>query len=265
MVLDLRAILDGWEYEPGKISVRKIIGRDGREKIQTRVDLGVLQLELVGRPDGERPHECANLLEHMEGRLDEHIRRHGSDAGFALSTLECKELRYEAHLYYQRYLSLFVLEDFGDVERDTAQNLRLIDFAERYADDEGDAESFTSQRAYVVMMHTRAAVYGALHEEDCEAAFELVELGVSRIQELADEDDSADEDPPPEVGMLHELRAEILEKMPPNALPRLNWELQEAVTHEDYERAAELRDRLSRLPAAGEDADGLPPEASEND
>ena len=43
MIHDLRTILEGWEYEPGKISVRKIIGRDGREKIQTCVDLGVLQ------------------------------------------------------------------------------------------------------------------------------------------------------------------------------------------------------------------------------
>ncbi|MCC6359381.1 MAG: hypothetical protein IT450_11615, partial [Phycisphaerales bacterium] len=48
MILDLRNILEGWEYEPGKISVRKIIGQDGREKIQTRVDLGVLQFEVSG-------------------------------------------------------------------------------------------------------------------------------------------------------------------------------------------------------------------------
>ena len=35
---------------------RKIVGEDGKEKLQVRLDLGLLQMELNGRPDGERPH-----------------------------------------------------------------------------------------------------------------------------------------------------------------------------------------------------------------
>ena len=49
---DLRPILGGWEYEPGQIMVRKIVGLDGAVKIQMRLDLGVLQMESTGRPDG---------------------------------------------------------------------------------------------------------------------------------------------------------------------------------------------------------------------
>lgn len=94
MIRDLRTILDGWSYEPGKISVRKIIGRDGREKLQTRVDLGVLQLECTGRPDGLRPHGCESLLEFHDQRLRELTETQGSDEDFVLSPEDCRELRH---------------------------------------------------------------------------------------------------------------------------------------------------------------------------
>jgi len=56
MSLDLNTVLRDWPHENGKIKVRKILGLDGREKLQLRIDLGVLQMELTGRPDGLRPH-----------------------------------------------------------------------------------------------------------------------------------------------------------------------------------------------------------------
>src|SRR3989475_10739665 len=51
MSLDLNSILKDWPHENGTIKVRKITGLDGREKLQLRVDLGVLQMEVTGRPD----------------------------------------------------------------------------------------------------------------------------------------------------------------------------------------------------------------------
>ena len=53
--LDLNNLLDGWSHEPGQVKARKIVGNDGREKLQLRIDLGVIQMEMQGRPDGERP------------------------------------------------------------------------------------------------------------------------------------------------------------------------------------------------------------------
>jgi hypothetical protein len=49
---DLRLITTDWPYEPGQINVRKIRGVDNRIKIQMRLDLGLLQMEMTGRPDG---------------------------------------------------------------------------------------------------------------------------------------------------------------------------------------------------------------------
>src|SRR5215210_485488 len=69
---DIVPLLKGWDYEPGTINVRKISGIDGAPKLQMRLDLGLLQMEMTGRPDGVRPHGCESLLEYFESQLKEH-------------------------------------------------------------------------------------------------------------------------------------------------------------------------------------------------
>ena len=49
---DLTGLLQEWAYEPGRVNARRITGCDGRPKLQVRIDLGVLQMEIEGRPDG---------------------------------------------------------------------------------------------------------------------------------------------------------------------------------------------------------------------
>ncbi len=74
MDVDLTKILSQWPFEPGKINVRLIEGEDGEHKIQVRLDLGILQMELDWRPDGVRPHGFDSLLEYYESRLDQAMR-----------------------------------------------------------------------------------------------------------------------------------------------------------------------------------------------
>ncbi|MDQ7013435.1 MAG: UvrB/UvrC motif-containing protein [Planctomycetota bacterium] len=74
MNVDITELLQGWPFEPGKINVRLIESEDGEQKIQVRLDLGVLQMELDGRPDGQRPLDHDSLLEYFEARLDRAMR-----------------------------------------------------------------------------------------------------------------------------------------------------------------------------------------------
>jgi hypothetical protein len=245
MIRDLRTILDGWNFEPGKISVRKIIGRDGREKIQTRIDLGLLQLECEGRPDGLQPMGFESLLHYHEQRLREHEEVCGDDEDFVLSPEDCRDLRHEAYLYYQRYLSLFVLEEFDAVERDTLRNLRLIEFCERYGATQADRAALLRQRAYVMMMHTRARAYQALDAGRHDRALTLIDEGLAAIAGLPGSDD-VDNPNIGEIRTLQTMRQEVLERMPADAPAKLKSELEVALAMEDYERAAELRDRLAR-------------------
>jgi hypothetical protein len=130
---DILPLLKGWDYEPGTINVRKIKGLDGKPKLQMRLDLGLLQMELSGRPDGAKPHGYDSLLDYHEEQLREHKRTNGTELGFHLTSTECASLREEAVMYYHRYLSLFVLEEFSGVVRDTQRNLRLMDLCGKYA------------------------------------------------------------------------------------------------------------------------------------
>jgi hypothetical protein len=72
MTMDLTEILEEWPYEGGQINVRVIEGDDGEPKIQMRLDLGLLQMEVSGRPDAQRPHNCESLLEYFESVLDDY-------------------------------------------------------------------------------------------------------------------------------------------------------------------------------------------------
>ncbi len=245
MIRDLRTILDGWDFEPGKISVRKIIGRDGREKIQTRIDLGVLQMDCTGRPDALRPQGCESLLDYQEQRLRAHIAASGNDEDFLLSPEECRDLRHEAYLYYQRYLSLYVLEEYDGVERDTTRNLRVIDLCEHYGAAARDRELLRSQRAYVTMMNTRAKAQLAVARGRADTALSIVESGISDLERQYDEEEE-DDSWLREADTLRVLRREILERLPEDTPAKLQSELEWALATEDYEQAAKLRDRLNR-------------------
>ena len=75
MSKDLTVLLHDWDYNPNEVTVRRILGIDGREKIQMRLDLGVLQMEVAGRPDGKRPFGHESLLEFHQERLERSANR----------------------------------------------------------------------------------------------------------------------------------------------------------------------------------------------
>ena len=71
MTRDLTTILNEWPYEPGHLIVRLIEGEDERPRLQVRLDLGILQMHVDGRPDGLRPYGYDSLLEYFEACLDD--------------------------------------------------------------------------------------------------------------------------------------------------------------------------------------------------
>src|SRR5580700_4870357 len=90
---DITPVLKGWDYEPGTINVRKVTGLDGLPKLQMRLDLGLLQMEITGRPDGARPHGFESLLDFYDEQIAEYKRERGSDEGFHLTSAQCQSLR----------------------------------------------------------------------------------------------------------------------------------------------------------------------------
>lgn len=242
---DITSVLRGWSYEPGVINVRKIHGVDGLPKVQMRLDLGLLQMEMNGRPDGVRPHGYESLLEYYENQLTEHQKSHGTELGFHLKPAECAALREEAVQYYHRYLSLFVLEEFPGVVRDTARNIRLLDLCGKYADDEQDRLVLEQYRPYIIMMYSRAQASILFADKNYKEALEKIEQGLSDIKEFfvrfGQEEAYADSS---EVRVLKKFARDIRRKVPVSPMTRLQRKLEKAVKDERYEEAARLRDKI---------------------
>ncbi len=245
---DIRPVIQGWPYRPNEISVRKITGQDGKEKIQLRVDLGVLQMEMTGRPDSLRPHGLPSLLHWHKDRLEKYQRRSGTDVGFLLTPEECESLREEALLYYQRYLSLFVLQDYRGVERDTARNVEAADLCRRYATEVADRLALEQYRPYITMMNRRAAALRLLQQGKPGKAVEAIDEGIQQIQQFFEEyNHAAASEESREIGILRALRREIADKMPTRKLETLQQQLTDAVASERYEMAAQLRDQINKM------------------
>jgi len=244
---DITPVLKGWEYEPGTINVRKVHGLDGLPKLQMRLDLGLLQMEVTGRPDGLRPHGCESLLEYYEHQLDGYKNRNGTELGFNLTAEQCQNLREEAVMYYHRYLSLFVLEDFEAVVRDTARNLRLLDLCGKYAAEEQDRMIMEQYRPYIIMMHCRAKAAKYYQDKNYPKAVTAVEDGLAGIQEFFErfgQEEAYDDSN--EVRVLKRLLRDMRRKLPVDPVVRLQQKLAKAVKEERYEDAARLRDELAK-------------------
>ncbi|MDQ6809949.1 MAG: UvrB/UvrC motif-containing protein [Verrucomicrobiota bacterium] len=247
MSLDLQTLLQDWPHESGNIKVRKILGLDGKEKLQLRIDLGMLQMELAGRPDGERPHNCESLLVYHQRRAARFAARGDS---YELNGDQCSELQQEGIQYYHRYLSLFQINDFHGVIRDTQRNLDLFAFVADHAEREELGWSFQQFRPYVLMMHTRAKASLLLGDGKFRDAIEEIETGRDAIQEFfAGSPMPEMAQKSSELAFLEEWLEEVSAKRPLSKLEIMQREMDAAIATERYERAAELRDAIKLLEA----------------
>src|SRR6266478_2214528 len=245
MSLDLNTILKDWSHENGNIKVRKIAGLDGREKLQLRVDLGVLQMELTGRPDGQRPHNCESLLEYHQKRA---ARAEEKGEGYELTPEQCAELQQEGIQYYHRYLSLFQINDFAGVVRDTQRNLDLFTFVTEHTDREELSWSLQQFRPYVLMMNTRARASILLSEGKFAEAMREIQRGRDAIADFFQRSNFPElASKSSEIAFLDEWLEEVRAKRPLSKLEIMQREVETAIASELYERAAELRDAIKML------------------
>jgi hypothetical protein len=244
---DITDILKSWEYDiRQEMMVRRVRGADGNMKIQMRLDLGLLQMEENGRPDGRRPHGKGSLLSYFESAAQKMKAKYGSDENLKLDKDDCYALQQEGIQYYYRYLCFFQLGDYKKAERDTARNLKLFDFVKTHAGDEKYIEDFEQYRPYVMMMNTRAKVLGALKSKKVTQAVNEINQGIHQIESVYDRAENL-EVPRTEISFLKNWADEIVKRYTPNKRQRLVEELERAVKNEEFERAARIRDRLNKM------------------
>jgi hypothetical protein len=245
MSLDISHILRDWPHRDGRVTVRKITSDNGRELIQLRLDMGLLQMELLGRPDGQKPHGRESLLDYHERQLTAWRDEKGSDEGFSLNEDDCAQLRAEGVMYYHRYLAQFVLGDFASVVGDSGRNLRMFDFCQRYAAERSDRFACEQYRPYVLMMRARGQAHLELDRNASKAALAAVTEGIALIEAFY-RDLGQEEliDGSGEISLLRVMAKDIETKIPVDPVQRLREKLAAAVAEERYEEAAVLHRRL---------------------
>jgi len=250
---DIDTLLKNWTFRPGEVNARLVRARNGREVLQMRIDMGVLQLETDLRPDGMRPHGAETYYDYLVGE----VIREGD--GFRLSREQCAEADREFIQYYHRRLCWLSLREYRRAARDADHSLAFMDFVRAHSPDDEWTISHEQYRPFVLFHRVQAAALAALEDDGPEAAIAEINTGLGRFRELFQRYDAAEQYA--EDGLvrrLEEMRESVRQRYEVGRT--LEEQLAEAVQAENYELAASIRDRLKadrvRTPVRGEGHSG---------
>jgi hypothetical protein len=232
-------ILHQWPYDPHAVKVRVCQGADNREVLQMRLDMGLLQLETEGRPDGSRPHGYESYLDYLISRTV--VERDE----FRLSEEQCGEADREFVQFYHRRVCWLKLQRYRKAVEDTTHTLALMDFCLQHSSDEQWTLTHEQHRPFVVFHHVQASALAGLEEQGPEAAVHEVNQGLQQLQlvyQRQGRESSFDDDEL--VQRLIELRESLRREY--GVGRTLHERLADAVAAEQYELAARIRDELAR-------------------
>jgi hypothetical protein len=236
---DIDFIFREWPYQAGVISARLVRAADGREVLQMRIEMGVLQMEVSGRPDGQKPHGAPTYLDWLTRQAA------AKDPSLALSEEQCFEIDREFLQYYHRRICCLALREFRRAVADADHTLTLMDFVAAHSPDPQWTLSHEQYRPFVIFHRVQAAAMAQLQDSGAEAAIEEVNCGLEQMRKVfaameAEEQFDQDELVTQLVELKESLRTEY------HVGRTLAEQLSDAVAAEEYERAARLRDEIAR-------------------
>ncbi len=246
---DIDEALQGWPYdpEPGEVVGREVRARDGRMVLQIRVELGLLQLEVEGRPDGVRPHNFATYLDYLRHRAAARGLAPGGKApSWTMEPIHRAEADREFVQFYHRRVAWLSLQRYDKALRDADHTLALMDFVVRHGGEPDYITTHERFRGLVVFHRTQALAALGLERRKPEESIDSVHDGIERLtshqSEWTSDHDGGESINDPLIEQLRVLETEIRKNFAVSKT--LKEQLDEAVAHEDYEKAARLRDQI---------------------
>jgi hypothetical protein len=170
-------LFEEWPYEFGEVSARLVRGTDRREVLQLRVEMGVLQMETTGRPDGSRPGGHDTCLEWLQAKAAQ------DGESFALDERRCMEIDREFVQFFHRRVAWLALREFGRAVADADHTLSLMDFSSLHTPHPAWAEMHEQYRPFVLFHRTQAVALATLERSGAEAAIAEVDAGSELIRE----------------------------------------------------------------------------------
>jgi hypothetical protein len=237
MSQDIDGALQGWEFKPGVVQARLVQAAGGRQVIQMRVDLGILQIETADRPDGTRPHGFATYFDYLQHQAEVAGRE-----PFILTDEQSQEAEREFVQFYHRRLCWLALHQFARAVADADHTLAFMDFARDHSPGEEFTQAHEQYRGFVIFQRTQAVAM-ALEKDSPEGAVDGVRAGLEQLREFFAVHGL--EDQFEENGMVQQLRKmEQSLRHTHNIEATLREQLERAIANEQYEIAARIRDAL---------------------
>jgi hypothetical protein len=239
---DIDFILENWEYQPGVAQARLVQADDGRQVIQLRVDLGVLQLEAAGRPDGASPHGHATYYDYLKEQA--RLARKAQTT-FALSEEQCQEADREFLQFYHRRMCWLALRQYARAIRDADHTLAFMDFVKRHSPSDEYLHAHEQYRGFVLFQRTQAAAALEVENKEPGRAVKEIHNGLTRLRDFFafyEREEEMEDDRM--VQHLRHVESTLREQF--QVEPTLEEQLQDAIANEDYERAARLRDAIKK-------------------
>jgi hypothetical protein len=240
---DLSSMLRGWKYDEEN-NVRRFRTKAGREILQVRLPLGIEQYELNGRPDGLKPEGHESWLDMYREQSEVYGRE------FVLDDDALEQLVNEGLLFYHRYLLFFQIQEFELCVRDTSRNLRLLEFVNSNAGKEEHVEVLEQYRPYIKGMQVMARALHKVKElSDFRSAIRILRQGQDAVEGLEPlpENEIFEFERSRALVKINDLLQQLERQVPQSLTEKLETKLNKAIEEEDYELAAELRDRLKSV------------------
>ncbi len=164
---------------------------------------------------------------------------------FTLDERRCLEIDREFVQFFHRRVAWLALREFERAVADADHTLALMDFSSLHAPEVGWAEMHEQYRPFVLFHRVQAAALGTLEKGGAAAAMAEIDAGMKSIADLLEDEDPEEFTEEDELlAKLAEMKAAISEHY--DVQPSLTEQLADAIASEQYERAAQLRDQLSR-------------------
>ena len=256
---DITPILENWPENASEVTARLITGKDGQAQLQMRLDCGILQMNLDDRPDGIRLHGCFSCLEYLQ-----RILTRAGPAGLERRVRENRigeklwdQLARELSQFYHRRLALLAIakqfkqagryrqakQFYRKAIRDANHTLKAMDFISQHCRQEDYIDAHERFKPFVLWHRALALTQTQLLDGDFDEAVEQVKYGMNAISQVYEDHGLRkwlryD----PSVAELRALERKIRKKY--DVKVTLKEQLEKAVGSEDYELAAQIRDKL---------------------
>lgn len=245
MLRDLSRMLDTWPFTPGTVSVRRIKARDGSNRLQVRVDLGVLQMHEAGRPDGKKPLGYPSWFHALTELLQSRVEPKGSNVP-VLSLEECARLHQETLQFNHRSFAFFHLKAMKEAAADCRHNLAIFDLLHVHAPAPEVAWTILQIAPQQILLLAKASA-ASLRPSNHDGILAAIDEASSNLASLFQRIGRPEwANACHEAAALRHWRDHVVASRPVPESQKLDQQLADAIQREDYELAARLRDQIRR-------------------